>query len=490
MKQLIMTIALSMCIGFVYADTTTNLLDTLHDSGKLTDDEYKTLSNQHEEETLTQRADRRATALRVAQDIEAKEKAKENAKTDVKGKLKDGSLVFESTDKNFSFAPTVRLQLDYRKFGGDAAGATANTFDIRRGFLGLKGKFYGSYEWLIIGDFGGGNGASVLDEAYLNVNYWKEAQFRVGQFKMPFSLEEMTSDLFTDFMERSMGNSMVPNKERGIMVHGTPWAGTTYALALSTGQGKNANETVNTVDSNDIIARGTINFAELFSWKDTVVHLGVGYTTGTEPIGAAVSGRTESRGIIFFTPSTFTGADLSRTRTGLEGVLAYKNFKIQTEMMSVNYSGVSAANVGYDKKITSNYVDIMWMITGEHYADRYKDGKFDRMKPKKDFDYKTLSGGGWEVGIRFSQFNADDFATGKAGTGVIPTSTASAAFTTSATSITYGVNWILNPRTRLMLNYVDTKFNSPVIVSQAASTPSVAKTNGEKVIMMRLQYDF
>jgi len=463
--------------------TTKELLQTLCEGKVVSQEDCDRLSNVQEQERLEQRAERRKAAAQQAE-VEAKN---ENA---VFGKLKDGGISFGTEDGNFTVTPMGRVQLDYRNFGGDAKAATADTFDIRRAFLGLEGKFYKYYTWAIVGDFGS-SGANILDEAYLNINWWTPLQIRVGQFKVPFSLEERTSDLYLDFMERSMGNAIVPNKERGIMLHGVPYAGTTYALGLTTGQGKNGIETSNAVDSNDITAVGTVNFAEIFSMKDMILHLGLGYSQGTQPIGTAISGRTEARGITFFSPSAFTGTELDRTRTALEAAVAYGPFKFQGEMMQINYSGTSSLGLAYDKSITSQYLEAMWMITGENYASSYKDGKFGRINPKRNFDWKTLSGGAWEVGIRYSQFNAGDFdytTALNAGSGTIPKPTTTSASTTNATAITLGAKFILNPRTRLMFNYVDTKFDSPVIVTQAGSKP--AKTNSEKTFMLRFQYDF
>jgi len=41
-----------------------------------------------------------------------------------------------------------------------------------------------------------------------------------------------------------------------------------------------------------------------------------------------------------------------------------------------------------------------------------------------------------------------------------------------------------------MLNYVDTKFNNPVTVTQSTSTPPTSKVKSEQAVMLRFQYDF
>jgi len=62
------------------------------------------------------------------------------------------------------------------------------------------------------GDF---EASTKLDIAYINLGWWQPEQLRVGLFKMPFSLEEVTSDNYTDFQEHSFANALVPAKERG-----------------------------------------------------------------------------------------------------------------------------------------------------------------------------------------------------------------------------------------------------------------------------------
>ena len=74
-----------------------------------------------------------------------------------------------------------------------------------------------------------------------------------------------------------------------------------YALAVSNGNGKNGDETNAVVDGKDVIGRLAFNFAEMAQIKNTVLHVGGAYTTGTIPPGAATGAvRTEGRGLQFF----------------------------------------------------------------------------------------------------------------------------------------------------------------------------------------------
>lgn len=418
-----------------------------------------------------------------------KEAAEKKKASEVKASFKDG-ITWQSGDGDNKMSINGRIQLDYKDFDwseNKSTGTNANdadTYDIRRAYLGAKGTFNKYYDWEVTADFAGQSNSSHLDVAYMNVKWWKQAQFQFGQFKMPFSLEERTSSRFIDFQERSFNNnaSLTPGKERGVMVHGTPFKGVNYAVAFSSGQGKNTNETDIREDGKDIILHADTNIAEIADIKDTVIHLGASYTNGDLPTGHAVSAqRTVARGAEFFKPAGFNGDNVERTRTGLEGAFTYGPVKFQTEWTKSNFDGKSAANVSYDRDIKAYYAEVLWLITGESYADSYKGGKFDRIKPKNDFNPSGSGWGAFEAGLRFSKFDASDFqlaAINAAGTGVL-----AAGQTNEADAWTIGLKWLPTANSRFLLNYVDTDFETPVTVNGVTE-------DSEKAITMRAQFDF
>lgn len=418
-----------------------------------------------------------------------KEAAEKKKASEVKASFKDG-ISWESGDKSTKMSINGRIQLDYRNFdwgesedGGNANANAADTYDIRRAYLGAKGTFWDYYSWEVTADFAGQSNASHLDVAYLNIHWWKEAQFQFGQFKMPFSLEERTSSRFIDFQERSFVNNsnITPGKEAGMMVHGTPIKGLNYALAYSNGQGKNTDETDIREDGKDIIAHVDANIAEMMDMKDTVIHVGASYADGDQASTRSVSGqRTEGRGVEFFTSAALAddSRSIDRTRTGVEGSFAYGPVKLQGEWAKVNYEGTSSG-VNYDNDIKAWYAEALWLITGESYADSYKGGKYDRIKPKNNFNPKGQGFGAFEVGVRFSDFDASDFkTTNLAGTGVLDNTK-----TNEADSWTVGLKWLPNPNTRFMMNYTDTDFDTDVTIGNEVE-------DSEKALTFRAQFDF
>jgi len=464
-------VAGSFMLGFganAVADSTDDIVSALIAKGVLTE----------EEGALLQKG-------RVGE----KEAAEKKKKSEVKASFKDG-ITWQSGDGDNKMSINGRIQLDYRDFDwseNKSTGTNANdadTFDIRRAYLGAKGTFNKYYDWEVTADFAGQTNTSHLDVAYMNIKWWKEAQFQFGQFKMPYSLEERTSSRFVDFQERSFNNntSLTPGKERGVMVHGTPFKGVNYAFAYSNGQGKNTNETDIREDGKDIILHADTNIAEIADIKDSVIHLGASYSNGDLPTSHTVGAqRTEGRGASFFSSAAFNGANVERTRTGLEGAFTYGPVKLQTEWTKSNFDGKSAANVSYDRDMKAYYAEVLWLITGESYADAYKGGKFDRIKPKNDFNPAGSGWGALEAGLRFSKFDASDFqlaAINATGTGVL-----AAGQTNEADAWTVGLKWLPTANSRFLLNYVDTDFDTPVTINGVTE-------NGEKAITMRAQFDF
>jgi phosphate-selective porin OprO/OprP len=454
------------------ADSTTDIVDALVSKGVLTEEEGKLITKGHE----------------------SKKKAEGNVG------FKDG-FKFNSGDGQSNMSIHGRVQLDSRSYSGNSGGTAnskfADTFDVRRAYLGAKGTFKKYYEWEVTADFAsltgdGGEapvsgsatkGSTSLDVAYLNVNYWdKKAMFQFGQYKQPYSLEERTSSRFLDFQERSFVNntSLTPGKERGVMIHGTPIAGVNYALAFSTGQGKNTNDVNNLEDGKDTILHLDANFAEIMGNKEAIFHVGGSYGFGDLPQAAFGSQRTEGRGNEFFKSTTPNGTSMERTRYNLEGVAAYGPVKLQGEYGNANFEGKYSNGTSFDKEIDAYYVSALWLITGEKYADAFKGGKFDRIVPKNEFNPDFSSLGAWEVSARYSNFDASDIGLNVANTLSLNSNTAN---TLKADAYTVGLKWIPQANARFLMNYVHTDFDTPITVS--------GKTlNKEKALMFRAQYDF
>lgn len=249
-----------------------------------------------------------------------------------------------------------------------------------------------------------------------------------------------------------MMNALVPAKERGLMMHGDPFKGVNYGVALSNGQGKNNNETNVELDSPDFIGRVSANAAEWLNQPNMVLHGAVAYSSGELQGGSApLSGRTEARGATFFQTAAMGTAttEVDRERMGGELSLAFGPVKLQGEYTQASYDYTVGATSN-DNDIDAYYVMAGWMITGETYAKAYRNGAYRAIVPNKPFG--SGGWGAWEVALRYSDFDAGDF-------------TPSTNFTNKADAWTLGLKWIPVTNVRFYLNYVETSFDTPITVS-------------------------
>ena len=491
-KRLILAAAIASVFAAgvtpAFADTET-LLDKLHEKGVLSDQEY-------EEMRTEARAERRSQALKQAGESEKAAKKAESAPSDLSGRFKEG-FTWESGDKENSISLTGRIQADYRRFNvdsGSVAAANANsadTFDIRRAYFGATGRVYNDWTWELTTDLA----ADTIEYAWINYKLNDSVQARIGAFKMPFSYEELTSSRLIDFQERSLATGLVPGKEQGLSIYGSPAKWMSYAFAVSNGNGKEGDEANAVVDGHDIIGRLAFNFADLAQINNTVLHLGGARTQGTIPAGVATGTiRTEGRGLQFFNAGAFTGQngaglqELDRERTGFEAIVAWGPLKLQAETIKSNFSGTSNGNVAYDRDIDASYAELLWLITGEKYSDFYGLNGSRAIKPDRPFKKGADGWGAWELGVRLSKFDATDFkTTNPAGTGVLAANcNGTGACTNKADGLTVGLKWIPTTNTRVYMNYTKTKFDTPVggVVKNNAN----GTTDDETAITMRVGF--
>lgn len=455
------------------ADSTDDLLKKLRDKGILSEQEFDEFNTTRDTEKVKKQSE-------------------------IKASFKDG-ISWESGDKQHKLSINGRIQADYRAFSDEDSTQQGDTWDIRRAYFGVKGTFFNTYDFEVTTN----NGAMLY--AWLNARYWDAAQLKFGQFKQPFGLEELGSSRFINFTERSYAMQLAPAVDRGVQLHGEPMKGLTYALGFFNGVGvnggQNATEALTAAsasgDGKAWTGRVTANLAEFMGNKEAVFHLGGAYSRSTEngSVGA-VTIRSDARGTDVFKSRAFTalsatndGYDLKRY--GLEGAVAYGPVKFQSEYVNAEFEPdgntalVTGAVAGKSYDIKSWYAALNWMVTGENYADTYKNGMFGgRMKPKNEFVAPGAPGfGAWELGIRFDKLDASDFQNAQTDPVFnVTKAPASVGEFNEAKSWTVGVKWIPNANVRYLVNYVKTDMDC---------VNGVNCTNDEeKAVNLRAQIDF
>ena len=128
------------------------------------------------------------------------------------------------------------------------------------------------------------------------------------------------------------------------------------------------------------------------------------------------------------------------------------------------------------------YGNLMWLITGESYADSYSAGFFGNIRPRQNFEFGGGGWGAWEVGLRYSILDTGDLGTA-APAGVLVNAP---GFSTGMKETTLGLKWIMNPNTRFLFNYVRSKYDQ----ATAGGVAGLAPRTLDNTYMMRGQFDF
>ncbi len=418
---------------------------------------------------------------------------------------------FQSIDGRWQAQLLGRLQFDSRSF--HPGGVTPDVLSLRRIRFGTSVTYATDYTFVLEGEYATGNASTTTQSASLVNGYlafdWLRpgARLLVGQFKPGFGLENSGSDNLTDFTERSLQFGFLQNQsyDRGVMVAGAPTRlpGLSYALAATNGTGINTEEQGGNpqavaADGKVVTLRLSQNLAAWLHDRHSVYHLGVNYKRGAaanSPAGpyAAPVIQTEGRGVNFFTPQPFNAAtgvaatNVGRTLAAYEVSLARGPVKLQSEYWTARYSGTRqdpAPITSYDLHLSAYYVDLLWMITGETFASWYQGGQFGRIRPRRELRRHQPGWGALQLGIRYSAFDGDEFGlSAPANAGRLGPSAPTTQPTSRAHAWTAGGTWVLNPFVRVMVNYIRTRFDTPIVVTGV----TMAR---EQALVARAQIDF
>jgi len=255
----------------------------------------------------------------------------------------NGGLKVESGDYKFEFGG--RIMYDYNK--SELNGETdEDDFDLRRGRVYAKGNI--AKNWAFKTQFNT-NGDGVED-LYLRYTGWgKAANITIGNQKMPFGLEELTSSKDISVLERSaITERYAVGRAEGVQLHGN-MGNSSYGVGVFTD------------DETD----SEVGFAARYAIApvksdNAVLHFGVAYKDIDE-----------------------------ESALGIEAALATGPFHIQAEYVD--------GEEGSDD-LSGYYLQAGYIFTGESRP--YKDGIFKRVAPEG-------KGGAWELVARYEDGDGD-----------------------------------------------------------------------------------
>lgn len=347
-----------------------------------------------------------------------------------------GILFWRSLDGDFAGRFDTRAFMNGAYFF-ENKNELSNGTHPRKIRFALKMKMWRTWyaEW----DIDVAEGIVEMKDVYIAYRGFRNSHIKVGNFKVPFGLEILTSSRYLPFPERAYFG-LADKLHRRMAVEYSRWGQKWNVRAALFGQ---TFDTRKNKTKDETGGGAAARFAFTPIQKDRLIlHLGIsGVWVRPDDETWAEEFKAE--------PETKIG-DLEMLETGtirnvshdyrgiVEGALVYRNFHLQGEYVGVqvhslpnqflnNINGVESAN------FSGGYVYLLWTITGESRPWDPTQGEFGQLIPHN----KGL--GAWEVGFRYSHLNLSD--------------TEALILGGRANNYTFGLNWYPNDNIVNQLNY-------------------------------------
>jgi phosphate-selective porin OprO/OprP len=374
----------------------------------------------------------------------------------------DKGLKLKTMDGNFALKIGGRVMLDYAAISADdelASVIGSSDFEdhvqdgteFRRARMFMSGSVYGNTGYKLQIDFA--DNEVTLKDAYLAIKELLPWSIKIGQFKEPFSLEELTSSKYITFMERAMPVSMAPSRNVGIQVSDHAMD---KRMTWAIGAFWDADDSAETNTEEGAAITGRITGLPVYGQDGAqLVH-----------VGAGASLRSPEEAQYKFRPNIHQAEKLLETMkvatdsvllVGLEAAWVSGPFSVQGEYIQADIEGDTGDP---DVDVDGYYVFASYFLTGEHRPYKTSAGSFSRVKPINNFNPDEGGWGAWEAAARYDHVEGD------------------VASTAEMDAITLALNWYLNPNMRIMWNYV----NSTLEYSSLDADTDA--------FMMRFQVDF
>ncbi|MDR1011386.1 MAG: OprO/OprP family phosphate-selective porin [Opitutaceae bacterium] len=391
-----------------------------------------------------------------------------------------------ASDKGFSVAaPDNSSQLRLRalvhadsRWYGDHDGADApgrEGFVLRHARIIFEGRLSKILQFQIIPEYGGDS--FCLLDASIGLDFSPAAQLKLGKFKAPVSLEQLQSDSWAFFTERSLASQLVPNRDIGVQLGGAFFNGALeYQIGVFNGVGDGRGTLTNADTDNGKDAAARIVAKPFMNMKDSpLAGLGIGiagsYGRQSGEQARTAGYRTDGQQALFaYRAGVVQDGELWRISPqayyyhGPLGILAEYMVSTGNLRPAAGQPAVEITNKAW--QIAAGYV-----LTGE-------DSSYEGVTPAKPFDLEKGTWGAVELVARLDHIDIDRDA--------FPLLADPAASAKSAGSWGVGVNWYLTRAFRFSVDYNQTSSKS----ADATTPTGAVLKNGEKVILTRAQIAF
>ena len=416
------------------------------------------------------------TRLEKLENARADDKKKDAKKAEEAKKKEDEKKAEAKKSWNVKFGGHV--QMDWVEWANSTPNIPdpQNYFNFRRLRLTADGTGYENYDFRLQMSLEPDNSSdnpagSVLTgqvkDAYFSVN---EVPFfgrlRVGNFFVPFSLEQVTNDTFNVFLERSIPVQGIYSADRevGIAMYNctedqrVTWTSGVFIDSISEGAKKRID------DNQGCRVSGRLTWLPFYDEATKgrrLLHTGLGilYTKDQDR-----QVRLRARPQVSEGPRLIDSGILlanSYTTGNVEAALVWERLTVQSEAFLNTIDQLNGDSV------TTNgaYVHTSYFLTGENRIfEKFGQhgAQFGRTKPNSVFSWtqSKFSPGAWELKARWSHLDFNNLNRGQ------------------YNDFTFGWNWYWSDRTRMMFDWIHP------ITSQ---TTTVGAGNGD---LLACRFDF
>ncbi len=257
--------------------------------------------------------------------------------------------------------------------------ALKDRFRLRRARINLTGDFAENFDFKIEGDFENSDGISSgrtafsATDIFVNWHQFPEAQIKVGQWKAPFGLEQITPDTKLFMIERSLPTgALTPERQIGVQIWGKPLTNIwpeqkdllTYYGGIFNGNGRNTT----TNDNNNFMYVGRLEllpFEGKIFGQDSSLKLGGDVLNSRDDKGTNIS---QTLNLLVnadgsLSPFVLPGAD-ERTAWGVDAWLHLGPFDLIGEYLEeyVNGRTVNGVLPGF-----ANFTADGFYVTGGYF---------------------------------------------------------------------------------------------------------------------------
>lgn len=331
------------------------------------------------------------------------------------------------------------LQADWAALSADdGVHAVAGDFDggseIRRARIALSGILYDYLDFKTSVDLDR-DGSTLRDLWVETGKLGALGNLRLGQFKEPFGLEQLTGSGSLTFLEKSLASTLAPGRNLGAML-GTQFASKRATWAIGAFHDLVPGDAASTSGSgNEFSLTGRLTWLPWYrDGGRRLVHLGASASTRNLSHGELDY---DSPPEVHLAPDIVnTGgfaaesADLLGAECGL--VIGVASLQAEYLVSRVDLGG------GNDAEFAGYYVQASCFLTGESRDYSRSSGRFGSPEILAPLDGRDDPLGAWEVAARYSRLDLDS----------------DPIFGGNARSATLGLNWYANQNVRVQLNFI------------------------------------